>query len=168
MLPKLQQSSLANSLRRDNLASQIQCKLSPLFQARISLKIYYSNRTINHSSPGKINMHPRTPILPLETSLKSTCRKIRSKRPGMNKSTKLPCLVLWPNTPNRMESEAEPPVLSRKRFNSKSLPQNLELLKKDKWPHQNSVDTMTAETYQLESTIKTPYPNWHGKWQSSP
>jgi len=32
MLPKLQQSSLANSLRRDNLASQMQCKYSILFR----------------------------------------------------------------------------------------------------------------------------------------
>lgn len=32
MLPKLQQSSLAASLRRDNLASQIQCTWSLMFR----------------------------------------------------------------------------------------------------------------------------------------
>lgn len=35
MLPKLQQSSLANTLRRENLASQIQCK-TKFTQARTS------------------------------------------------------------------------------------------------------------------------------------
>ena len=38
MLPKLQQSSIANSLRRDNLASQIQCILLSI-EVRTSLKV---------------------------------------------------------------------------------------------------------------------------------
>lgn len=74
MLPKLQQSSIANSLRRDNLASQIQCTLIYI-QAKINSKIYSANKIMSLIGPGKINMHPKIHIHPSETSLKSISPK---------------------------------------------------------------------------------------------
>lgn len=79
MLPKLQQSSIANSLRRDNLASQIQCTFLST-QAKISSKTSWESKTTNLTSHGKTNMLPRTLILPSETFPKSTSPKINSNK----------------------------------------------------------------------------------------
>jgi hypothetical protein len=70
MLPKLQQSSLANTLRRENLASQIQCKLL-LTKVRISSRAFLENKIINPINHGKILMHLRILILLLEIFPKS-------------------------------------------------------------------------------------------------
>jgi hypothetical protein len=70
MLPKLQQSSLANTLRRENLASQIQCKLL-LTKARINSRTFLENKIINPINHGKILMRPRILILLSEIFQKS-------------------------------------------------------------------------------------------------
>lgn len=74
MLPKLQQSSIANSLRRDNLASQIQCTYTYM-QVKINSKVYLANRIISLISLGKINTLLKIPILLLEIFLKSIYQK---------------------------------------------------------------------------------------------
>lgn len=70
MLPKLQQSSLANTLRRDNLASQIQCTKHHI-QARTNFVACSANRTMRATNHGKTNMLLKTRILPSATSPKS-------------------------------------------------------------------------------------------------
>lgn len=85
MLPKLQQSSVANSLRRDNLASLIQCN-TPTTQAKTNSKTYSANRITNHTNPGKISTRPKIPTRPSEISPNSTSPKKNSNRLFINPS----------------------------------------------------------------------------------
>ena len=79
MLPKLQQTSIANSLRRDNLASLIQCN-TPTTQPKTNSKTCSANRIINHTNPGKINTPPKIPTRPSEISPKSISPNKNSSR----------------------------------------------------------------------------------------
>lgn len=76
MLPKLQQSSLAQNLRRDNPASSLQ-SISLFTQMRISLRTLSASLQTNPTSLGRISTHPAIRTPPLETSLKNTCLKRR-------------------------------------------------------------------------------------------
>ncbi len=84
MLPKLQQSSLAQSLRRDNMATQVQCKNQFLFQVKTNSKISLEKVIMNPTNRGRINSHPKTHTAASETSLKNTSPKKKSKNPNTN------------------------------------------------------------------------------------
>ena len=163
MLPKLQQSSLANTLRRDNLASQIQC--TPAFtQARTSSAEFSASKTTRATSPGKINSpHPtRTP--PSETSLRSTSLRKNSKKQNTIPTTNSPSPAHLPNTQNRKESEAASPALSKRRRPSKNLCPNPAPSKSEKCPPLSSEGTTIAATYPSVSTTRTPYRSWFGRF----
>ena len=78
MLPKLQQSSLANTLRRDNLASQIQCTPYPT-QAKTNSRASSGSKTTNPTNHGRTNTPPRTPTPPSATSPENTSLRTNSK-----------------------------------------------------------------------------------------
>jgi len=146
MLPKLQQSSIASSLRRDNLASLIQCK-SISMQAKINSKIYSANRTINLINHGKINMLLKIHTHPSETSPKSTFPKKNSKRLHISPYMNSLCRDLWQNIPKGVVLEDAQLALSKKRRNSKNLFLNQVHFRKDKLQLLNSEDTMIEEIY---------------------
>ena len=110
MLPKLQQSSLATSLRRDNLASQIQCTYLSI-QARTNSKASSINKTMRPISHGKISMLPKTLIVHLETSLVNTSPNKKPKKCFMSPSMNIPYLDLLPSTTNPTEMEEEAQAL---------------------------------------------------------
>lgn len=131
MLPKLQQSSLAQSLRRDNLASQIQCTLL-LTQAKINLKTSSTNRTTNLTNHGRTTMHLKIHILPSETSLKNTYQRKKSKTFTTNLSMSLLFQDHLPKTRGIKVQEARHRALFKKEANSKNLYLNLGLFRRDK------------------------------------
>jgi hypothetical protein len=110
MLPKLQQSNLANTLRRDNLASQIQC--NPLItKARTNSREYSASRIINHINHGKTNMHPIIHTAPSETSPKSISPKKNLKMSSTNPFTNLHSQGHLLNIAKVKELEGEPQAL---------------------------------------------------------
>jgi hypothetical protein len=167
MLPKLQQSSIANSLRRDNLASQIQCTLLTI-QAKTNSKVFLANKTTNPTNHGKINMPLKIHIHPLETSPKSTSQKRKSKRLFTNLFMNSHSQDPSQNIPKKMESEDVIQALSKKKHLFRNQYPNLALSRRDKSPLLNSEDTMTEEIYLSEWTIKILYLSSYGKLQSSP
>ena len=68
MLPKLQQSSLAQSLRKDNLTSLIQCR-SIFMKARTNSNTLSPGPIINLINHGRISMLRKILKAPSETSL---------------------------------------------------------------------------------------------------
>lgn len=64
-----------------------------------------------------------------------------------------------------VEQEEEHRQLYRKKPNSNHHLQKVELSKKEMCLHHNFVVIMTGVTSQFESTIKTLYPNWFGRFQ---
>ena len=153
MLPKLQQSSLANSLRRDNLASQIQCKIYNI-QARISSRTYSNDRTISHINLGRMNLPPKIHTRPSETSPNNTFQKTSSKILDRRLFTNLPFLDHQPSTPKEQEQVAKIQALLRRSLSFKSQPQNQEPLRKDKFRPQNFVDIMTVEIFRFGSITR--------------
>ena len=153
MLPKLQQSSLANSLRRDNLASQIQCKPHNI-QARISSRTYSTDKTISHINHGKMNLPPKTHTRLSETSPNNTSPKTSSKTQDRRLFTNLLFLDLQPSIPKDQEQVAKIQAHSRRSLSFKSQPPNQEPSRKDKFRPQNFVDTMTVEIFQFGQITK--------------
>lgn len=119
MLPKLQQSSLANTLRRDNLASQIQCTCCSM-QARTSSRALSASRTTKPTNRGRILMRPKTRTVPSATFLRSTSLGTNSRKRLTNQSTNSRSLARWPSTPNIRAAAAGLPALSRRRTSSKN------------------------------------------------
>ena len=119
MLPKLQQSSIANSLRRDNLASQIQCTPC-VTQARTSSRISSAGRTTNLTNPGKTNTPPKTRTPPSATSQKSTSPKTNSNKPPTSPSTNLPYPAPYQNMPRRAVLAAALPAPLRRSLSFRS------------------------------------------------
>ena len=83
MLPKLQQSSLAQSLRRDNPANHLQC-IYTFIQVRINSGESSENKPINPINPGKITTLPKIHTHASEISPKNTSLKKNSKMFIMN------------------------------------------------------------------------------------
>lgn len=149
MLPKLQQSSLAQSLRRDNLASQIQC--SSLFtQAKTSSKISSANRTTIATNHGRTTTHPKIRTPPSETSPENTYLKKESKTLCTNPSTNSRSLGHLPNIRGTRAPEARLRALSKNEANSKSLYLNLAPSRRDKSLRPSLEGTTTEETYRSE------------------
>jgi len=145
MLPKLQQSSLATSLRRDNLASQIQC-IAYSIQVRISSRAFWTSKTIKHTNPGKINTPPKILTVLLEISPKSIFLNKESRKFNMNPSMNIHYQDPSPNIPGLMETEVEAlaPLLRNKSI--KNQPLNLELSWGDKYQLLSSEGTTIAAT----------------------
>jgi len=110
----------------------------------------------------------KTLILPSETSPNNICQRIEFSKHTTKLSTNWPYLDLSQNTPEKQVTEESLQAPYRKKLNSKSPFQNLELSRKDKSLHQNSEDTMTEETCPSEWIIKILHPSWPGKSQSKP
>ena len=149
MLPKLQQSSIANSLRRDNLASQIQCN-SNITKAKTNSKASFLNKTINPINHGKITTLPKTLIVHSEISLKNIYPKIKLSNRTTNLSINILFQDPWLNMNVQEEMEAKVQALSKKDKNFKSLYLNQELLSSEISLHHSSEGTMTEEIYQSE------------------
>lgn len=162
MLPKLQQSSIAQSLRRDNPANHNYCN-STLIQARTNSKTLSVTPAMKIINPGRTNLPPKTHILPSAISLRNTCPNPNSWIRRMNQTTKAPFLVPSPNIREREELEASAQVPSKRR---RAL-MNQSLLvgpsKNDKFHFQSSEDIMIGAIYLSELTIKVPPPNSSGR-----
>ena len=163
MLPKLQQSSLANTLRRDNVASQIQCT-STLIQARTSFAAYSANRTTRATSPGKTNTRHPTRTPPSETSPRSTSLKKKSKKLSMSPTTSSPSPALSPNTQNLKELGAASRAPSKRRRPSKNLCPNPALSKREKCRPLSSEGITIAGTSPSVWTTRTRYLSWFGRF----
>jgi hypothetical protein len=158
MLPKLQQSSLANSLRRDNLASQIQCTY-PTIKARINSKAWSAGRTIKCTNLGKINTPPKTLTVPSVISPKSICRKKNWRRQRTSQFISSPSPDPSISIRKLMVAEERPPVLWKKSRTLWSQHQNQEPFKKDRSPYRSFAATMIEEIFPSKSTIKILCPN---------
>ncbi len=82
MLPKLQQSSLAQSLRRDNPATLVQSTFI-FTQPRINLKTLSASQIMRHTSLGKINLLQKIPIQHLVTFQPNTYLKRSFNKKGI-------------------------------------------------------------------------------------
>jgi hypothetical protein len=149
MLPKLQQSSLAQSLRRDNPASHLQCTCDTI-QARISSSASSASKAMKLTSHGKTSMRPRTRILPSEISPRNTSQKTESKQPNTNPSMKQPYPDHLPSTPEGPATVARPPAHSRRSHNIKNQYPYQGLSRSATSPPQSSEGTTTEEICQSE------------------
>lgn len=165
MLPKLQQSSIANSLRRDNLASQIQCTSSPI-QAKISWKEWLASKIIRCTGHGKTTTLPRILTVLSETFPSSTYPRKNWRIPFTSRS------MNWLDQDHSqsilrcMATEATLPALSKKRNSFKSQCLNQGLFKREKWQFLNFGDTTIEGIFQLKSITKTLCQSWCGRCQS--
>ena len=167
MLPKLQQSSLAQSLRRDNLASQIQCKLGQT-KAKISSKTSSVDKTMTATNHGRTITHPKTHIPPLVISQKNIYPKRNSKMSLTNQFMNLHYPVPLANTPDITATEEKLQAPFRRKVSSKNLYQNQEPSRKEIFLLLNSDGTMIEVIFPLELTIRTLFRNSSGKSQSNP
>lgn len=164
MLPKLQQSSLAQSLRRDNPASHLQCQIF-FIQAKINSKALLVNKLINAINHGRTILLLKILIHALETFLRSISPNKNSKMCIMNLLMNSHYLDLFLSTTVIMEMEVKHLPLSRKNANFKSQSLSLEHTKKEMCQLHSSGDIMIEEIFQLELTIKTLCQSQSGKFQ---
>lgn len=143
MLPKLQQSSLAQSLRRDNLASQIQCTHS-LIQARTNSKASSENKTTNAINHGRTITHPKIHIRPSETSPGNIYPRRKSKKYNMSQFTNLHSPAPSPNIQDIRAQEEKLPAPFKRKASFKSLYPNLGPSRKDRSQPHNLEDTTTV------------------------
>jgi hypothetical protein len=64
MLPKVQQSTLANTLRKDNLATQVISTICNLYIAQDHLKGILAKSSNEHYKPWRNNFAPKNPHSP--------------------------------------------------------------------------------------------------------
>lgn len=158
MLPKLQQSSLANTLRRDNLASQIQCTYC-LTQVRTNSRVFSANKTTKPTSLGRIHTHPKTHIVLLVTFQGSISPRTNSRKRLMKQSMNLLSLVRLPSIPGIRAAAAGLQALSRRRTSSKNQCQSLAPLRREKCQPQSSEGITIVAICPSESITKTHCPN---------
>ena len=164
MLPKLQQSSLAQSLRRDNPASLIQ-GTSFITKPRINLKIWLIVQIMNHINLGKISMLLKTLILLLEIFQISIFQRKKFKKEDINRTMNWLYLDLFISLKDWKEQVEKHRLLWRKNLSLKLHLLRAEPLKKDKSLLHNSEGIMTEQIYQLKLIIKAQHWNWSGKSQ---
>lgn len=158
MLPKLQQSSLANTLRRDNLASLIQCT-HLLIKVRINSKTSSANRTMKAINLGKIHTLLKILTVLSEIFPKSIYLKRNWKRLHTSLSTNWRFQDLCLNIRNRTEVEVEHRVLSKRSKSYWNLCPNQVRFKKDRWPSL-SFDAITIEViFPSKWTIRVLFPS---------
>ena len=158
MLPKLQQSSLAQSLRRDNPASHLQCS-SLLRQVRISLKASSTSNPTRTTNLGRTTSPPKTLTPASGTSPKSTSPRRNSRTPPTSPTTSSHFPGHYLSTLATMATEAELAPLSRKRPNSKNQYPSQGPSKRGTSPPQNLGGITTEVTCPSGSTTRTPFPN---------
>ena len=164
MLPKLQQSSIAQSLRRDNLASQIQCN-SHLIQAKTNSRTSSASKPMTPTNHGKTTTLQRILILHLETSLKSISLRRNSKIALTSLTMNSHYRDLWANTHDITATEEKPPALSKRNNSIKSQFLNQEPSRNEIFLHHSSEGTTIEVIFLSESIIKTPFPNLYGRFQ---
>lgn len=164
MLPKLQQSSLAQSLRRDNPATLVQSTIN-LIKPRINLKTLWENPIMSHISPGKINLLLKILIQPLVTSQLSIYLRRSSNKKGILLTNNLLFQVLSINTKGWEEMEEKLLLLYKRKINFSLHLQKAEHFRRDKSLPPNFVVTMIEEICQSGSTIKVHSLNSFGKYQ---
>ncbi len=106
-------------------------------------------------------------IVLLEISPRSTFLRRSSRKHTTNPFTSIPSQDRLQSTARGTVSEEEHQARFRKRLSSRSQCQSRAPSKKDKCLHLNSEDTMIEEICPFALTIKTPSPNWSGKYQSN-
>ena len=167
MLPKLQQSSIAQSLRRDNPANH-NYSIYMLIQMRINSKTSLATPTMKTINPGRITMPLKILIHPLEISLTNIYPRTNSKIQPINPITKAPSQDLFPSRKEKEElEECAPPPLKRKKA-SKSPSLLVEPSKREMCLLQNSEDIMIVEIYPSVLIIKAPVLNFCGKYLPKP
>lgn len=145
MLPKLQQSSIAASLRRDNLASQIQCTFCST-QARTSSRESSWSKTTNPISHGRTSLLLKTRIVPSETSPRSTFPRRSWRKPTTNQFISIRFQDRSQSTARPKESEVGQQALYKKKLNFKNQSPSQAHSKKERCLHHNSADIMIEET----------------------
>lgn len=164
MLPKLQQSSIAQSLRRDNPANH-NYSTYMLIQMRINSKTSLATPTMKTINPGRITTPPKIHIHPLEISPPIMYPRTSSKIKLTSPITKAPSQDLYPSKKEKEElEECAPPPLKRKKA-SKSPSLSVEPSKREMFLLQNSEDIMIVEIYPSALTTKAPVLNFCGKYQ---
>ncbi len=158
MLPKLQQSSLAQSLRRDNPATLVQSTFI-LTQPRINLKTLSENQITRHTSPGKINLLQKILIRPLVTSQLNTYPKRSFNKKGILQTNNSLFRVRYISMKDwgAMEEKLHPHC--RKNISFNLLPQKVEHSKSETCLPLNFVVTMIEEISLFGLIIKVPYLN---------
>lgn len=164
MLPKLQQSSLAQSLRRDNPASHLQCN-SLLMQARISLEALSTSKPTKTTNPGRTTTPRKTPTPASGTSPKSTSPRRNSRTPPTSPTTSSHFPAHSPSTLATTVTEAELAPLCRKRPSSRNQYPSQVPSRRGTSPPQNLEGTTIGVTCPSGLTTRTPFPNWSGKSQ---
>ncbi len=150
MLPKLQSSSLAQTLKRENLAFQVQCNYLSLFQVKINLRDFSEDRTTKTINLGKIIMLLRIPTVHLVTSLNNIFLRRKLLNRNMSLDMNWQCQDLWPNTNDQEVTEENVLRQYKKRKHLKSLYQFPELSKRETFPNLNSEGITIELTFQSE------------------
>lgn len=153
MLPKLQQSSLAQSLKRDNPALLIQGK-KMFIQLRINWRILLTGQIMNHTNHGRTSMLLKIHILHLEIFPKNTCQRRKYSRKEGNLIMSSLCLGHYRNQKNSKELEEEHLRLWRRNLILYHHLLKAERLRKERYLLQNSDDTMIELIYLSKSIIK--------------
>ena len=152
MLPKLQQSSLAQNLRRDNPATLIQ-GIKSFIQLKTSWKISSARPITSHTSLGRIIMPQKILILPSEIFPRSTCQRPSCrKKPTLPITSKL-CQDLWTSMSVIGATEESPHLQYKKGNPSKTLLLKVEPYKKEKFLLQTFAGIMIVAIYPSESII---------------
>ena len=162
MLPKLQQSSIAQSLRRDNPANHNYCNCA-FIQAKTNWKTSSATTATKIINLGRTNLPQKTHILPLVTSPKNTFRNPNSLKRRMNQTTKALSQVPSPNIKEREEPVESVQAPSKRRRASMNPFQSVELSKKDKSHFQSSEGIMIGETSPFALTTKAQLQSWSGR-----
>lgn len=163
MLPKLQQSSLAQSLRKDNPALLIQ-GIRNLMKPRISWRTSWTDLTTSHINHGKINTPLRTHTHPLGISRAITSPRRRWLKQGVNLTMSWPFRVLFISLRDWEELVEWLHLLWRRNPTSSHLHPKVELSKKGKCLLQNSEGTMTGLICPLKLITRARLSNWCGKY----
>ncbi len=158
MLPKLQQSSLAQSLRRDNPATLVQSTFI-FTQPRINLKTLSASQIMRHTSLGKINLLQKIPIQHLVTFQPNTYLKRSFNKKGILLINNLLFQVRCISMKDWEVMEEKLLQLLRKNISSCLLLQKVELFKSEMCQPPNFVVTMIEEIFLLGLIIKVPYLN---------
>ena len=164
MLPKLQQSSLAQNLRRDNPVTLAQSTFA-LTQLRTNWRTLCSKPIMSHISHGKISMPQKTLTLLLVISRKTICPNRKPNKKSITPTMSWRCRDLCKSMTDPKETEATAPQPSKERKPLKTHLQKVELSKKERCRSQTLEGTTIEEIYQLELIIKVRSPNWSGRFQ---
>ena len=167
MLPKLQQSSIAQSLRKDNPTSLIQCNCA-IMKARISWRLSYPDPIMNHTNHGKINMPPRIHIALSATSPQTTCPNKGLKPNIINPNMKSPSQENFSNIRSQRALEGSAPRHLKRKSCFLSQCRRAEPSKKEKFQLLSLENITIVEICPSKLTIKVLRRNSSGRCQLKP